>query len=152
MAQVDPISGEEFDVVSSETQTELERNLRPERRPSDLTGIAQVGRVERFITDIGHSQRRNEIQSQVDRMGEANRFVVAGTVETLGLPEIVPNTIVTLEELGRSSGKYFVTRAVHTIDKQNGFRTRLDVVRTANQEIVAGSAEVDVPSAGTVAL
>lgn len=150
MAQVDPVTGEEFDVTSSESSTEVERSLQRRRPPQDLSALSVVGRPERIIANIGHEQRRTDLQRQVDRMAEANRYVVAGVVETLGLEEVKPNTIIALEGIGRSSGKYFVTRATHTID-QNGYRTRMDVVRTANQEVQA-TTEVQLQSAGTVVL
>jgi phage protein D len=59
----------------------------------------------------------------------ANQFLT-GDAESIGLPEIRPDTNVTLEGLGSPFSKtYYVQQATHKMDS-NGYRTRFKVKET----------------------
>jgi len=63
-------------------------------------------------------------------LAERAQEFVTGEGETLGLPEIRPDTMVALEAIGRRFSKtYFVEEATHHIDG-NGYRTRFKVKET----------------------
>ena len=63
-------------------------------------------------------------------LGRGRRFVTARGV-TLGTPELVVGSVVTLERVGppfEGSG-YYVTRVAHMYDTEHGFRTHFDAER-----------------------
>lgn len=56
---------------------------------------------------------------------------VSGTGETFGLPELLPDTTIALDGLGKRFSKtFYVSKTVHRFDS-SGYRTRFTVERTA---------------------
>lgn len=160
ISQIDPVTKEEFTVDDSDAADPLQRDL-TFRNWEDLVSIDGVGRPQRFITNEGHEQRRALWRDQIDRMAESQRYVISGTGSALGLETLRPKELITMAGLGRSDGKYFVTRTMHTISagEEGGFRTKFEVVRTGagelNNEAGVGEfepTEVELESEGTVTL
>lgn len=54
--------------------------------------------------------------------------MVRGTASTIGLPDIHAGSVVEMEELGRFSGRYFVTSTTHTI-ADGGYTTQFECRR-----------------------
>lgn len=135
MSQIDPITKEEFTIRSGETPDPWQRETGFSNW-ADLVTIPGENRPERFMTNIGHEQRRPELQRQVDRMAEASRYVLSGTGAAIGLETLRPQQIITLNNIGRSSGKYIVTRVTHEISGEGDFvyRTRFEVVRAGTTD------------------
>lgn len=64
-------------------------------------------------------------------LAERAQSFVGGSGDTLGLPELLPDTNVTLEGLGKRFSKtFYVSKTVHRCDS-SGYRTRFTVERTA---------------------
>jgi phage protein D len=157
-SQIDPITKEQFEISSSEAYDPVQRNTGVANW-QDLVSIDGIGQPERFITNEGHEQRRSLWRDQISRMAEAQRYVIAGSGSVLGSHTLRPGQLITLDGVGRSDGRYFVTRVMHTINVSAGYRTRFEIVRAGagelNSEIQFGGFEptvVDLESEGTVAL
>lgn len=147
ITQVDPITKEEFEVVSSEDPTPVQRDTEHDNW-ADLVTIQSIGRPERFILNEGHEQRREQLGEQVSRMAEATRYVISGRGDAVGLETLHPQQIITLANVGRSSGRYIVTRVTHRISAEAGagsFTTRFEVVRAG-----AGESEGVIPGVGVL--
>lgn len=152
ISQIDPVTKEEFEVVSGETATDLQRgtgfgNWR------DLVSIPGVGQPERFLVGEGHEQRREQLRTQVDRMSEASRFVIAGAGTAVGLETLRPQQIITMVNIGRSSGRYVVTRVTHRISGENsedGYSTRFEVLRAGAEASDETLPRQDAPEAAPV--
>jgi phage protein D len=140
ISQIDPITKEEFQVTSEETPTDTQRALGPTNW-KQMVSTDEV-QPERFLTGEGHLQRREQLRNQVSRMAEASRFVVSGVGSSIGLETLRPQQLIRFEDLGRSSGRYLVTRVTHTISAESGddygYMTTFEVVR-------AGSGEANDP-------
>lgn len=158
MSQIDPITKEEFTVASGETPDPWQRETGFSNW-ADMVTIPGEGRPDRFMTNLGHEQRRPELQRQVDRMAEASRYVISGSGASIGLETLRPQQIITLNNIGRSSGKYVVTRVMHEISGENAFvyHTRFEVIRAGTLDPEGrdenGAPVATVPvSAGVVAV
>jgi len=157
ISQIDPVTKEEFEVVSGEAPTDLQRGTRFGNW-RDLVSIPGIGQPERFLVGEGHEQRREQLRTQVDRMAEASRFVISGSGTAIGLETLRPQQIITLDNLGRSSGRYVVTRVTHRISgeaTEDGYSTRFEVLRSgaesADDPLPGESAQpAVVQSAGSV--
>jgi phage protein D len=76
-----------------------------------------------------HSQAEADERARAALAERAQEFLT-GEGETLGLPEIRPDTTVALEAIGRRFSKaYYVEEATHRVDG-NGYRTRFKVKET----------------------
>ena len=71
-----------------------------------------------------------ELLHRWPRVEERAQQFVTGTGESIGLPELVPDTNVALLGLGRGFSKtYYLSEATHTIDG-NGYQTTFKVQET----------------------
>ena len=59
-------------------------------------------------------------------LNERAKEFLTGDAESIGLPEIRPDSNVLIDDLGEFSKTYYVQRATHKIDS-NGYRTRFKV-------------------------
>lgn len=142
ISQVNPITKEEFEVVSGEDPTSVQRDLKVDNWAEMVTVDGE--RPEQFITNEGHEQRREQLQDQVNRMAEATRWVVSGKGDAIGLETLRPQRILTMEGIGRSSGRYLATRVRHCISGETsggGFTTQFEVQRAGAGELEGQSTD-----------
>ena len=160
ISQIDPVTKEEFVIDDTDGADSLQRTLGLQNW-EDLVSIDGVGRPQRFITNEGHEQRRAQWRDQISRMAESQRYVISGMGSALGLETLRPKELISMSNFGRSEGKYFVTRTMHSISAgpNGGYTTKFEVVRTGagelNNELGLPNQELDVvelESEGTVAL
>lgn len=99
---------------------------------------------ERFGAIVRDSQKQPTLrlrqpvftQSEADNraraaLNERAKQFLTGEAEVIGLPEIRPDTNVTLDNLGKPFSKtYYVQQSTHKVDT-NGYRTRFKVKETA---------------------
>jgi phage protein D len=140
MTQIDPLTKEEFDVNSAEDPDTLQRTL-DFQNWKELVSIPGVGQPQRFITNEGHEQQRSLFKDQITKMAQASRYVISGEGTSIGMESLRVNDLITIDGIGRSSGKYYVTRAIHHLDSKEtgiggGFRTRFEVVRAGAGALV----------------
>ena len=148
ISQVNPITKEEFDVVSGEDPTDVQRSLGPNNWVEQVT-IPGEDRPERFITNEGHIQSRALLMDQVNRMAEATRYTSEGKGNAIGMETLRTQQIVTMAGLGKSSGRYITTRVTHRISGfpgEGSFMTDFSLLRAG-----AGEFEGVLPGAGVVA-
>jgi phage protein D len=94
--------------------------------------------LQSVVRDQPTLRLRQPVHSQADAderaraaLAERAQEFLTGEGETLGLPEIRPDTMVGLEGIGRRFSKsYYVEEATHHIDG-NGYRTRFKVKETS---------------------
>lgn len=157
LSQVDPVTKEEFEERSSEEPDPVQ-GFFEHKNWRDLVTIPGVGQPERFITNEGHEQNRPLLKRQIDRMAQSTRYVISGRGTSIGLETLRANDFIRIEGIGRSSGRYFVVKAIHQLSGKDGHSVQFEVVRSGagensgldprTQELTATSPE----SAGTVAL
>lgn len=158
MTQIDPITKEEFEVKSTEEQDGVQA-VTDYQNWKEMVSIDGIGQPERFITNEGHEQQRPLLEDQMLRMSQASRYVIAGHGTTPGLEGLRANDLITVNGIGRSSGRYYVTRVVHQMNAGEGgtgggYAMRFEVVRAGAGELTGGrsASAVEPESAGTVAL
>lgn len=146
ISQVNPITKEEFEVVSDESPSDVQREL-GELNWQDLVTL-DGERPERFITNEGHEQRREQLKDQVNRMAQATRWVELGGGNAVGVETLRPQQILTMNGIGRSDGRYLTTRVRHCITAESGgggFTTKFEVVRAG-----AGALDSVLPGEGII--
>jgi phage protein D len=73
-----------------------------------------------------HTQAEADARAKAVLQDRAQDFVT-GTGESIGVPELLPDTNITISGLGRAFSKtYYVSEATHKIDS-NGYRTSFKV-------------------------
>ena len=76
-----------------------------------------------------HSQAEAQARARAILEERAQEFV-KGDGESIGLPDIVPDINIALEDIGRTFSKtYYVSSAKHKVDG-SGYRTSFDVQET----------------------
>lgn len=75
---------------------------------------------------------RGESQEQIDARGEAalaeqNDDQQSGTIKLWGNPKLVAGNTILLRNLGVFSGKYLIKSSHHTIYRNQGYTTTIDV-------------------------
>jgi phage protein D len=99
------------------------------RSGSAVLGNALAERVERIETAMPLSTQEAMAMAKARYLERARRFL-CGTGLASGEPKLRVGTVVDLQGLGTPfNGKYFVTRARHTFDSADGYRTEFDVER-----------------------
>jgi phage protein D len=107
-----------------------------DRQEDEKTTASEVARsvfgdVVKVITDrpvrsVGEARRI--AQSELNK---ASNNLVEATVDTVGLPEIVPGACVQINGFGPLfSGKYYVVKTTHTLDR-DGYKTSSGLRRNA---------------------
>jgi len=157
MTQMDPITKDEAMIVSTEAPDPVQSRLEF-KNWVELVNITGVGQPKRFVVGEGHKQSRPELTKMVNEMAKATRYVIAGSGVLHGIETLRANDLITINGVGRSSGKYYVTRAIHELDAGEGsmgggYRVRFEVVRSgAGPNVEQGQTTVQPQSAGTVSL
>jgi hypothetical protein len=157
MTQIDPVTKDEILAMSTEAPDAVQAQM-DFQNWSELVSIPGVGQPKRFIVGEGHQQTSVALTSMVDEMAKSTRYVIAGSGLLHGIEQLRANDIITINGVGRSSGKYFVTRALHEIESEEGslgggYRVKFDVVRCGAGFLSAETGTtVEPQSAGTVAL
>lgn len=99
------------------------------RTGSSILGQALAERHERIALSVPLSRDEADAMAKARYRERARRFVT-GTGLALGEPKLRVGTRLTLSGLGKPfAGSYFVTRARHAFDTQEGYRTEFDVER-----------------------
>ncbi len=107
-----------------------------DRQEDEKTTASEVARsvfgdVVKVITDRpvrSVSEARRIAQSELNK---ASNNLVEATVDTVGLPEIVPGACVQINGFGPLfSGKYYVVKTTHTLDR-DGYKTSAGLRRNA---------------------
>ena len=104
---------------------------------SGLIGASGGQRLQRFVRDptkLPTLRLRQPVFTQSEAntrakaaLNERAKEFLKGDAESVGLPEIRPDRIVFLDNLGRAFSKnYYVQQATHKVDS-NGYRTRFKV-------------------------
>lgn len=134
ISQVNPVTKEEFEVVSGERPTDVQQSLGLNNWEEMVTLNGE--RPERFITNEGHEQRREQLRNQVNRMAEATRYVVEAKGNAVGLETVRPQQIITMDGIERSSGRYITTRVTHRISGEAGsFLTDFELLRAGARDL-----------------
>lgn len=152
MTQIDPVTKDEISVQSTEAPDDLQARL-DYKNWVDMVSIKGVGQPKRFIVGEGHKQTTPELTNMIDQMAKASRYVIMGSGVLHGIESLRANDIIEVNGIGRSSGKYYVTRALHSIDsgEGGGYRVKFEVVRAgAGILTTPGRTTVEPQSAGTV--
>jgi len=119
--------------ITGEARAGQESGLEPQRKSagqlfSSLTSNAKKEPVLRMRTPVFTQAEANSRAKAA--LNERAKQFLTGEAETIGLPEIRPDTNVTLENLGKPFSKtYYVQQATHKIDA-GGYRTRFKVKET----------------------
>jgi hypothetical protein len=104
------------------------RDPRRQSAADYLQGVVRDQPILRLRQPV-RSQAEADERAKAALAERAQEFLT-GEGETIGLPEIRPDTIVALEAVGRRFSKaYYVEEATHHIDG-NGYRTRFKVKET----------------------
>jgi len=159
LTQLDPITKDEIDEQSSEDPDPMQGHFE-HKNWRDLVTIPGVGQPERFITNEGHEQQSPLLKRQIDRMAQSTRYVIAGKGTSIGLESLRANDFIRIEGIGRSSGRYFVSKAIHHLSgrQQQGHTVQFEVVRVGAGENEGrdpqsrGLTMTTPESAGTIAL
>lgn len=136
LTQIDPLTKEEFEVDSTETPDAVQ-SVTDYQNWKEMVSIPGVGQPTRYITNEGHEQFRALLKDQIVRMAQASRYVVSGVGETYGLEALRPNDLLTINGIGRSSGRYYVTKTVHRVSGQTAYTTTFEVVRSGAGQLAA---------------
>ena len=136
MTQIDPLTKEEFSVNSAETPDAVQ-NVTDYQNWKELVSISGVGQPTRYITNEGHEQFRALLKNQIVRMSQASRYVVSGVGESFGLETLRPNDLLTINGIGRSSGRYYVTKTIHSMSGKTAYKTTFEVVRSGAGQLAA---------------
>jgi len=157
MTQMDPITKDEINIISTEAPDPVQSRLNF-KNWVQLVNIPGVGQPKRFVVGEGHKQSTPELTNMVNEMAKSTRYVIAGSGVIHGIETLRANDLITVNGVGRSSGKYYVTRAIHELDAGEGsmggaYRVRFEVVRSgAGENTDQGVTTVQPQSAGTVSL
>ncbi len=154
MTQVDPVTKEEFEVDSRETPDSVQR-VTDFQNWKDLVSIPGVGQPQKFVTNEGHEQIRPSLQNQVVTMSQASRYVISGMGQSYGLETLRANDLITINGIGRNSGRFYVTKAIHRLSGKTAYTTQFEVVRAGAGQLQAFPGQttpVSPPHAGTVTL
>lgn len=158
MTQIDPITKEEFTVDSTEEPDDVQAAT-DYQNWKDLVSIDGIGQPQRFITNEGHEQQRPLLKDQMLKMAQASRYVIAGAGTVLGLEMLKANDLITVNGIGRSSGKYYITKIMHQMNAGTGglgegYNVRFEVVRAGAGELTdaRSSTPTSPVSAGTASL
>jgi phage protein D len=129
--QIDPITKERIEVVSSGD-------------PDDVSSLGMVRTIygtdpwnklveevpDLFMVEAGHEQHEKNLQGEVDGWAKNTRFLVSGTAKTFGMERIHAGQIVTILKVGKFSGDYLVSEAIHRFDSQRGYQIDMEVKRS----------------------
>jgi Bacteriophage probable baseplate hub protein len=111
---------------------------RATREPAATSGGTSGGAVQKklfgdAVLELYHPVRTQQEADDraASELAQRAQSYVGGTGETFGFPELLPDTNVALEGLGKRFSKtFYVRKTVHRFDA-SGYRTRFTVERTA---------------------
>lgn len=155
MTQMDPVTKDEMMIVSNESPDPVQSRL-DFKNWVELVNIAGIGQPKRYVVGEGHRQSIPELTTMVNEMAKSTRYVISGTGVLHGIETLRANDLITVQGAGRSSGKYYVTRAVHELSAGDeglggAYRVMFEVVRAGAGPLKAdGETTVQPKSAGTV--
>lgn len=136
--QFDPITKEFIDVKSSDDENiKFQKQLAGNKRKSqDLRDITDIGGKQptRFLNGEGHFRNREEVSRQTQKFSEFSRYAVTGCGAIIGLEKFKKRRVVQILGIGRFSGFYYITKAIHTITGKKGYTLEFEVIRIAPGE------------------
>jgi phage protein D len=157
LTQLDPLTKDQIEERSGEGKDPIQNHFEFNNW-KDLVTIPGVGQPEKFITNEGHEQTKPLLKTQIDRMAQSTRYVIAGTGSAIGLETLRANQFIRIDGIGRSAGRYYVTKATHQLSAESGHKVQFEVIRAGagdSSGLDPGTQELTKTtpqSAGTVAL
>lgn len=133
LTQLDPLTKDEIEERSSEEEDSVQKHLEF-KNWKNLVTIPGVGQPEKFITNEGHEQTKPLLKRQIDRMAQSTRYAIAGAGTAIGLETLRANQFIQIEGIGRSSGRYYITKATHQLSAETGHKVHFEVVRSGAGE------------------
>lgn len=129
--QIDPISKEQIRVVSSEEPDEVSslgmvRTILGTNAWNNL--VEEV--PDLFMVEAGHEQHVDNLQKETDGWAKNTRFLVSGNAKTFGMERVHAGQIVTILNVGKFSGDYLVSEAIHRFDSKKGYQMDLAVKKS----------------------
>jgi phage protein D len=129
--QIDPISKERIQVSGSSD-------------PDDVSSLGMIRTIfgtnawnklveevpDLFMLQAGHDQHEDNLQKEADGWAKNTRFLVSGTAKTFGMELVHAGQIVTILNVGKFSGDYLVSEAIHRFDHSKGYQIHLQVKRS----------------------
>lgn len=132
--QIDPLKKETFSVQSGDTPDPISKQGLSSAKGAvvkwdDLSTVGGVEEVE-FLVGQGHEQEKKLAEAMVDGVAEASRWIVRGDAKIVGLEDVGVGEIITIAGVGvgRWSGQYLITEAVHRM--VGGYTMELSLART----------------------
>jgi hypothetical protein len=104
-----------------------------------------------FMLEAGHAQHEDNLQKEADGWAKNTRFLVRGTAKTFGMERVHAGQIVTILNVGKFSGDYLVSEAVHRFDSDGAYQIELDVRRSWLEKAQLVPAVDNVLSRGSTA-
>lgn len=94
------------------------------KRPSKKQAAANSADTLKIVT-------RGESQAQINARADAalaeNDYQQAGNITVIGNPKLVAGNTIWLTNVGMFSGKYLIKQARHSLDKNQGYLTDLEI-------------------------
>lgn len=132
--QVDPLSRQQIDVQSSARPDAVSRYIDSrDTKVRDWSKLAadKSGNVPvAYLLGTTHEQNQAQLQKQADGMGQATRFLVQGTGESVGAEMVNAGSLISVVGIGRFSGLYYVKRAIHRLGP-GGYSVEIDICRSS---------------------
>lgn len=157
LTQLDPLTKDQIEERSGEDKDTIQSHF-DFNNWKDIVTIPGVGQPEKFITNEGHEQTKPLLKRQIDRMAQSTRYVISGAGTAIGLETLRANQFIRIDGIGKSAGRYYVTKATHQLSAESGHKVQFEVIRAGagessgldprTQELTKTAPQ----SAGTVAL
>lgn len=157
-SQVDPLSREVFTVSSAEIPDEItarttDNYKEPLVKSDSISSLGEVQPVT-YMTEEGHKQTTNSLQTEVEGFSQHTRWLVRGDGNVIGLERLRVRTCLEIIGIGRDSGEYYVNELTTSI-KTGVTKSSFKVARTWRGDSKGsrlGSESVELSQAGSVVL
>ena len=131
LTQVDPLSGEVFDLTSQESQDEITsaglKAAQGEKRTwKDIASV--YGGGEKFVVGGGHLQQRGARAAEIEGLSRLSRWVVDAHGESEGIETMRVRRTIKILGAGRWSGDYRIVKTIHKF--RPGYRVHFELART----------------------
>lgn len=100
------------------------KNSKP-RRPSKKQAASANADT---LKVVGRGESQEQIDARADAaLDEQTEDLQAGEIHLLGNPKLVAGNTLLLEKMGMFSGKYLIKSARHSLSRQSGFLTNIEI-------------------------
>jgi len=104
----------------------------------DYDSLPPAGKVNPLQQDMNSFLRKEKEYTEVENKQQAEIAAkaklyaaisnqITGSMDMEGLPSMVSGTSLTVDGLGKLSGKYYVTKSKHKINRSKGYATSIEV-------------------------